>query len=89
MQEVIDVLIKHPAVGPQISEPSLSAQGTGTLYMHGPLEETYRGNLSKPLAELIGCTIEPDSCVMLLVTDKKLQDPLKVRLVFDSMNVDS
>ena len=80
----------HPVAGAQITDPtSISARGAGVLYMHGPLEVNYSGNLEKTVQELLDIEISTDSCVMLMVNDRKLREPLKVRLVFSGMQLDS
>lgn len=78
LQQVMEKIISHPRLGRALTSPSISC-GTINLYMRGVLEETTRGNLLKSIGE----QVEGDGAV-LLVNDKKLVGPLKVRLRFQS-----
>jgi hypothetical protein len=64
----------------ELTAPSISAQGD-ILYMRGPLEATYKKNLSKPLFELLASPPDEEECVMVNVTDPILPNPVRVRLV--------
>ena len=72
LQAVLDALLaRFPT---RLSAPSVSC-GRTNLYMRGVFEEETRPNLAKPVAELMGA-----SSGLLVVNDKKLHGPLRVRL---------
>lgn len=75
-------LLSHLLTGElgELAAPNISADGT-ILYMHGPLEASYRQNLDKRLDELLEEMPSEDKCVVVNVTDKKLENPARVRLV--------
>lgn len=73
----------------KVIKPSLSVD-TAILYMHGPLEDQYRKNLSKPLRELLPQPLSQSRSCMMTVTDTTQQNPIRIRLVMlnedDPMN---
>lgn len=69
-------MLAHPTLGKMLATPSVS-HGSTQLYMRGVFEEHTRGNLGKPIAELVDGAAAP---VILSVNDKKLPAPLRVRL---------
>lgn len=75
-------LLSHLLTGElgELSAPSVSADGS-ILYMHGPLEASYAKNLDKRLDELLAEMPDHEKCVMVNVTDKKLANPARARLV--------
>ncbi|KAL3137662.1 hypothetical protein ABBQ38_004937 [Trebouxia sp. C0009 RCD-2024] len=73
LQQVIDAIAKERS----LSKPSIS-YGAENLYMHGPLEELTKQNLSK----VIGDLVDGDGSV-LQVNDKKLAFTLRLKLKFN------
>lgn len=69
-------MARHPLLKSHLSAPSVS-YGHKNLYMRGVLEEQTRGNLCKPLADLID-----GSGSVLTINDKKMVSPLKVKIIF-------
>ena len=49
--------------------------------MTGPAEDTFKGNLDKPLRDLLLTVPDENTCAMGVVTDPKLKDPARVRLI--------
>jgi hypothetical protein len=49
---VIAAIKAHPTVGTLVSHPSVS-HGSDNLYVRGALEELTRGNLDRPMRELL------------------------------------
>lgn len=85
LQDVLDaLLVKFPD---KLSAPSVSVNGGANLYMRGVLEEEFKPNLSRQMASLMthsGDGSKPDEKVTegnLIVNDKKLSGPLRVKLV--------
>jgi hypothetical protein len=64
----------------KLTKPSISLE-SGILYMHGPLEDQYRPNLTKQLQELLPGPISNSRSFMLNVTDPSQQLPIRVRLI--------
>jgi E2 binding domain len=50
--KVIDALVADEKLGASLEKPSVS-YGASNLYMRGVLEEATRGNLSKPISQLV------------------------------------
>jgi ubiquitin-activating enzyme E1 C len=72
--QFIDAMLAHPTLGPKLAHPSV-AHERNNLYARGIWEEETRPNLAKPLRELLG----GETAALLMVNDKKLQAPLRVR----------
>mmetsp|Transcript_11925 Transcript_11925/g.16163 ORF Transcript_11925/g.16163 Transcript_11925/m.16163 type:complete len:436 (+) Transcript_11925:225-1532(+) len=77
LQQVLDTLMEK--FESKIEKPSISYQGTN-LYMRGVFEEETRPNLEKPMKELMNGA----SSGVCIVNDKKLQGPMRIRLIFSS-----
>jgi hypothetical protein len=79
-----------PELEGKVSSPSVSV-GSQTLFMHGPLEAIYRVNLDKSLQELLPQPVVPGHVILLHMTDPKMQNPVRVRLLGkeESMNMDA
>lgn len=89
LQEVLDAMKADAAIGKRVEAPSV-AYRERTLYMRGPLEPSYHGNLSRPIGELLAGDLGTEASCTLMVTDRKLQGPMKVRLTGGAgMQVDS
>ena len=63
-----------------LQSPSISLDGS-ICYMPGALEATYRSNLAKPLSALLDAMPDAENCVMGVVTDPKLKEPARIRLI--------
>lgn len=73
LQELIDALVTaHPD---SLAAPSVS-YGSVNLYMRGALEEDTKHNLTQVMSALMGGDTEGT----LVVNDKKLHGPMRVRL---------
>ena len=62
--QFIDELKADRRLGASLQSPSVS-YGSTNLYMRGPLEEATRGNLSRPLSELVdgsGSVVQVRAC---------------------------
>lgn len=85
--QTITAMLAHETLGTQLEAPSILARGS-TLYMTGALEASFACNLGKSLSELLGATLEEEGCCTIMVTDKKVKEALKVRLLVETMQVD-
>lgn len=57
--------------------------------MHGPLEEQYKKNLPKTMAQLLPQPLSESRSCMMTVTDPTQQNPIRIRLILnedDHMN---
>lgn len=71
-------MMKEPALSKLLNKPSISYNAT-PLYAHGVFEDDTKPNLVKRMSELV----EEDNA-MLMVNDRKLSAPLRVRLRYAS-----
>lgn len=78
LNDLIQQMLSHPGLGSHLSAPSVSF-GTSNLYVRGALEESTRGNLEKPIIELLGGRRR----AMLTINDRQLPGPLRVRVQLD------
>ena len=67
---------------PQLSAPSVS-HGARQLFARGVFEEDTRANLGRTLAELLGAPV-PGEPFLLTANDKRLPNPLRLRLTLVS-----
>lgn len=80
---MLQLMEELQACGPlqnNLTSPSIALDGS-ILYMHGPLEASYRPNLTKQLRELLPGPISNSRSYILNVTDPSQQHPMRVRLV--------
>jgi hypothetical protein len=77
--QLLDTLRTEGTLG-NLKAPGISIDGA-ILYMHGPLEASYRKNLTTCIEQLLDRMPSAESCVMAFVTDPMLPGPVKVRLV--------
>lgn len=91
LQDVLDALLaKFPE---QLSAPSVSLFGGANLYMRGVLEEETKCNLPRRMTELTSggeggegsaAEVTETTEASIIVNDKKLRGPLRVKLVLKS-----
>lgn len=76
VQELLDLLLAHSTLGKMIERPSLSV-GATMVFGRGIYEQETRPNLQLPVADFLGA----EGGVM-MVNDKKLAGPLRIRIRF-------
>lgn len=80
----MDAMCSHKTLGSQLDAPSVSTRDS-VLYMTGALAAQYAPNLTKPLHELLGTTFEEEGCATVMVTDRRVKEALKIRLLTHTM----
>jgi ubiquitin-activating enzyme E1 C len=81
LSDVMDALVA--AFPGKVDAPSVTLAGGANLYLRGPLEEEFKPNLGLKMVDLIGQGEgrgEAAKEAMLVVNDKKMKRPTRVRL---------
>ena len=80
LSDVIDAIVKK--FEDTVALPSISTSNGTNLYMRGVLEEATRDNLPRKMSELLGEEHGGGEKLdgLIIVNDKKLKGPLRVRL---------